>query len=685
MPQGQNKPSKSGKKNPYFNPLKILRLPKTPKWKLGLGVAGVFLLLAILLFSREIGQLLDLIPTPAQKPGAPQITVTVEPFSQSGGPTDVRIYTLQTQIEHGTYFDAGNLEDPCNDICPLPFYGDIIYQVDDLVNQYPEFIESAVVTVPIENPEAFGNDPNQPRLTVLEDINTFGLFTNRRLSPEDLGFITTPPILTITLTDYALSEGGLTIPFEIQINANYLPSLGIHYVPPNDPPVMEDPDPAQGEIVLKGGLPPDFRVEVWERIEVSENVYECTDSKDIHAHWGENISYCVNVYSENDFEGWVDLSETDLAPYGGAEGEAGKYFVTPTPWIFPSSVYVTPDTPGTTKLLLVTQPDLMETVEFAPFPVYGTDTIVTREDYGNLYITPAISPTPDFTVEVSPTTHDNITWGSSADFIVYLASEEGFDGSIELSSLELANDWVDYVESYSFSEDIITLTPANDINNRVAVDLQIITRPVSYFEPDTPPTNQKVFFSVDGRDILGNIAYNPSKHSSYGEVTITYTIPLSDFYLEMEDPTGVEVQSSAGSAIYTIRVMREGYEGEIHLDALSWDTNHVGELLDSQTGINANLIETSTDDTWELTIAGDNTEFSRHYDFYIRGNALTPPPEEFRWAPNDEVNPYIQNSTPAYFRIQTTPGYDLEISSAQIISAGQVAEYTVRVTNPING
>ena len=192
----------------YF-PNKLPRKKRPFGWKLGLGIGAVILLLTVVFFNKEISNLLTLWGIKAQVPGGPEITLSLYPVEQPGGPTDIRQYTINTKIEYGTYVNAGNLSDPCNPNpeigfpgCPLPFLGTIKYRVDDLVTQYPDFIESARITVPIENPALPGNDPNNPMITVLDVVDAFGLFTNRRLTPPDLGFITNPPILNVVLKNY---------------------------------------------------------------------------------------------------------------------------------------------------------------------------------------------------------------------------------------------------------------------------------------------------------------------------------------------------------------------------------------------------------------------------------------------------------------------------------------------------
>lgn len=400
----------------YF-PNKLPRKKRPFGWKLGLGIGAVILLLLVVFFNKEISNLLNFLALKAQQPGGPAITLSLEPMEQTGGPTDIRQYTINIQIEKGTYLNPADPNDP-NNGAPLPFLGNMIFSVDDLVAQYPEFIASARITVPIEDPALPGNDPNNPMITVLDVVDAFGLFTNRRLTPPDLGFITIPPILTIVLKDYPLNQGGGTINFQVRAEVNYLPSMGLISVapPPGQEPTVTNPIPANGILHLEGGVP-DFSLIV--------------TPKNQEVFWGDIALYNVELKSLEGFAGDIALTSPNLSGYLGTYLDNFTFNGTFNTLVVPLAV----DETKNIELGIKTTATGLGTVTIN-FLVLGDEVVpipgplgIHHEDDAQL----VIKSLQDYTLTVFPTTQ-TIAPGGTALYTIQLTRLNGFIGDVTLTS-----------------------------------------------------------------------------------------------------------------------------------------------------------------------------------------------------------------------------------------------------------
>ncbi|MFA5967243.1 MAG: hypothetical protein WC805_01860, partial [Patescibacteria group bacterium] len=398
-------------------------------WKIGLGIGATILLLAIILFSKQIDQLLSLWGIKAQVPGAPVITLSLEPMEQTGGPAgeippnNVKEYKINIQIEHGTYDGDG--------ITPLPFLGTIRFKVmEDLASLYPKFIESATITVPEMGYP--GDDGIDPMITVLDDLNAFGLYKNRRLSPADNEFILDPPKLTLVLKDYPLSEGGGQIDFHVGVDEiNYMPRIGGQIIYPIGwiPPVVQPPLPAAGILHLEGGIPPqpDFSLII-------------KPPKDQTVNSGQTAIFDIEVTSLNDFSGTVVLSTPGLNGFKGASGCLDDFT------LVPNAVTLIAGETKPAVLTIFTRSDLTETWENIPIIVSGTSDIMIMEldpDTGEIIFvlktvthtdngTLTINPVPDYALSIVPLTHtvSPTAPGNSAVYEVRILRVGGFVGPV---------------------------------------------------------------------------------------------------------------------------------------------------------------------------------------------------------------------------------------------------------------
>ncbi|MFH1088253.1 MAG: hypothetical protein V1719_00200 [Patescibacteria group bacterium] len=454
--------------------------PKIPRWKIGLGIFGVFLMLFFVLFSREIGNLLNFLGTKAQKPGGPEITLSLTPDNDTGGPTDEVKYTINIQIEHGTYFNAGDINDPRNG-GPLPFYGTMIFRVDDLVNQYPEFIESAIITVPENIPPRTDDDPNNPMITFVEELDQWlgGIgFFNRRLSPSDIpdapdyGFVSNPPILTIKLTDYALEHGGGSIPFQINANTNYMPALGLMYVapPPGSIPSVSNPPAVTGILNLEGGIP-DFSLVV--------------TPKNQEVYWGDTALYDVKLKSLDGFAGNIRLTSADLGGYLGTYLDNFTFDGNFDTLIVPLAVDETKNvelgiktTAGLTEIITIEFLILGDEVVLIPGPIG-----IHHEDGATL----VIKPPQDYTLAVFPDTQA-IAPGGTAIYTIKLTRLYGFVGDVTLTT-DIAIPLNPNLQSVIFSDTVLSIGDPDPTLTLVAnIPNPDVTIPFIVFG-DTPDLN----------------------------------------------------------------------------------------------------------------------------------------------------------------------------------------------------
>ncbi len=417
-------------------------------WKIGLGIGAAILLLTFVLFNQQIGQLLNWIGIKAQKPGGPQITLFLDPVEQGGGPSDTVQYTVNIQIEQGTYLNALDPLDP-NNGAPLPFLGDISFNVDNLASLYPEFIESANITVPIEDPALPGNNPAMPWITVLDDVNAFGLLTNRRLTPPDLGFITTPPILTITLKNYPLEHGGFPINFQVGATVNYLPSMGVISVtpPPGQEPTVDDPIPANGILNLEGGIPPqpDFSLVI--------------TPKTLDVNSGETAVYDIAVGSLNDFSGDVVLTVPGLDGY--------KITCLDGFTLLPGTLTLAAGETKHSTLTIFTTSGLKD-IFTVPIQVHGSSMIwileldpdtggtklVLKEVIHDDNATLTINPLQDYSLAIVPPTI-TIAPGGTAVYTIELTRTSNFTGPVTLTTDLTIPSLNPNLESAIFSDTIL--------------------------------------------------------------------------------------------------------------------------------------------------------------------------------------------------------------------------------------
>ena len=790
------------------------RPPKIPRWKIGLGIFGVFLMLFFVLFSREIGTLLNLFGTKAQKTGAPEVHLSLDPIDDTGGPGDEINYTIDIQIEHGTYYNAAWPEDPCNPNpvigfpgCPLPFYGTMVFSVDDLVSSYPEFIESAKITVPENSPVRNDDDPDNPMITVVEEldqwIGAIGLF-NRRVSPSDLGFISKPPILTIKLTEYALSHGGGSIPFQINAQTEYIPGLGILWVVPDGQVVeVADPPAATGILNLEGGaIPtPDFT------LEVIPTAYPNIDNPD-PVNWGDIINFTVRLTANSDFTGDIDLSSTDL------DGYASSYFDTslahPNGYTFSENpvINMQPDDVRDIDLTIYTKVGLTDTISLV-FMVDGLSAgipdAIYHHDNGRIDIT-YTPPPQDFYLTMDPPTGQIVTTANGNATYTINIIRDGYLGGVTLEALSEdlghegdlldeqfginasiipagpdiwtltvtgdgtifnqnydfyvrghtdnldgspADRWapnnpllpnekntipayfrIQTTPSYSLSiepypvatvtagEEVIytirAFNPINgfDINEDIILTQDILNSPLGAYLDDVHFENDLNSMAVTIFNPIGvqlHLVTKPGVSlpdpglplSVDGQSQITITNPLivtvtsslvisraPDFHITMDPPTDPGAVTPTGSATYIVHIVRSGFSGAITLTAES-DELPTGQLLENELGIGTAIFaqDAIDPDKYTLTVTADGTVFNGNYPFYVRGytNDLNGSPAD-RWAPNNPLLPNEKNTIPAYFRIQSTPGYSIRITpDPATVNSDAIATYTVEIVNPING
>ncbi len=797
----------------YF-PNKLPRKKRPFGWKLGLGIGAVILLLTVVFFNKEISNLLTLWGIKAQVPGGPEITLSLYPVEQPGGPTDIRQYTINTKIEYGTYVNAGNLSDPCNPNpeigfpgCPLPFLGTIKYRVDDLVTQYPDFIESARITVPIENPALPGNDPNNPMITVLDVVDAFGLFTNRRLTPPDLGFITTPPILTVVLKNYLPEQGGGTINFQVSAEVTYLPGLGILYVapPPGQEPTVTNPIPANGILNLEGGMP-DFTLEVIPEFYDSDPLDPDPDP----ISWGEEANFTIELVSKNGFAGIITLSSAEL------QGFLPNYFVDYTFAENPVALTVGNTSTNAKKVNLKIRtksvadflPNLPPILQEIPFWVDGVAVGIpdspAHHDNGKVDIT-YTAPPQDFHLTMDPPTGQVVTTSTGSATYTINVVRAGYLGAISLDALSedvghvgdlldeqpginavlaqagtniwtltVAGDGTVFNQTYNFyvrgrATDIggpvgdrwAPNNPPNDLGgkNPIPASFTIQTTPSYSLSIEPYPRavvnagveaiyTIKAFNPINGFSITENIlltqnilssplgAYLTDVHFENGlssmvitisdldgvklhlmtksgvslpdpglplsvdgrsQVTVTNPIivtvtsnlvisRLPDFYLTMDPPTDPGAVGPGGASTYIIRVVRDGFNGAVTLTAES-DKLPAGQLLENEPGVGTAIFAQDTIDLDKYTLTVTADGFNGNYPFYVRGRAADiGGPVGDRWAPNNPALPHEKNSIPAYFRIQSTPGYTILITPDPAeVDSDAIATYTVTIVNPING
>ena len=760
---------------PYWPDFSQLKKNQIPRWKIGLGIGGVFLLLAVVLFSQEIGDLLRLIGSQAQKAGAPQITLFLDPIEDTGGPSDTKEYTINVQIEHGTYLNPLDPTDPLNGT-PLPFLGTIDFNVTDLVGQYPEFIESAVITVPAEGHT--GDNPDLPSITVLDDINAFGLYKNRRLTPADNGFITTPPILTIVLKDYPLADGGGSINFQVGAVVDYDPRIGTQVIYPIGwiPPVVSDPIPADGILHLEGAVP-DFTLEVIPETYIPDPI-----------SWGDTVNFKVKLTANHYFSGNIDLSSPDLEGYKSAYLDLAPAH--PNGYTFSENpvLNMMPDEVREIDLALFTKAGLTDNVTLN-FIVIGISGLLIHSDNGivNIAYTP---PPQDFHLTMDVPDPGAVGPTGSSTYKIHVI-RDGYLGPIiltaesdKLPAGQLLADEAG-VGTATFSQnpiDTYTLTVTadgtvfngdypfyvrghtDDLNGSPA-DRWAPNNPLlpneknslpAYFRiqstagydllinPDTQPVTAggiadytvTIINRINGfndpvvltHDVLPQYSdFIESAYFTGGVQTITITdsthiyldtktgvsslgltftvsgisqLPalapgiLADdsailvidrapnFHLTMDTPTD-QTTSPTGSVDYIIRVIREAYLGPVTLTA----ENLSGQPLANETGIGTAVIMPTGIDIYTLTVTADGTVFNGDYPFYVRGHTddLNGSPAD-RWAPNNPLLPDEKNSTPAYFRIQSTAGYSISIlPDPAAVDSDAIATYTVKIVLPING
>lgn len=612
------------------------------KWKFGVGVGAAILLIVVVLFSKQIGQLLELIGVSAFDT-PPTLTIELDPQTQEVGVADEIVnYDLIITEDYGVADDGFTV---------VPFTGNVTFNIDDLISFYPDLIEDVYFTNSID-----GTQVTEIEITIDGSGNSY-------LLPPDGGSLQPPPTLTIVTKDNYFNNE--LIDFQV--------SLDLLWIDPNeimpDEPIIPPPTPADGQLMILGFEDnyPAFTITV---APLSQEV----DS-------GDTARYDVELTTSMGWDNAINigLSSVELDSHITAHLISVEF----TDNNFTMNA-------GETKnldLIIVTQPELIsqEIIDFTVFgdtdhiyidPFAGGPSMVivsATSNVATLIINPLILK--DFIItlgDVVSTTiyedelsRDVVTPGSSITYNIILNRIDEFYGIVDVTSISLDNNWPTEIDYYEFEIDGITTLNIGQFEYQGNLNQ---TGKITIYITDTEDTQtDNIDFNIDGYGDInedGTPEHRPSNSKIFS--IVDYTITIED------TPQTV---GAGDSAIYKVVITPENHFNDtISLTMLEEDL--IGTYPEHITGIDldplpiniyATDIATNRDLIIHTNPSSPGTELLG-IPFHIQGDSIG----LLRHIESNEGVLHIVNARD--FTIQVTP------TKNRIIPGGE-ATYTVTATS----
>ncbi|MBU1092318.1 hypothetical protein KJ836_01415, partial [Patescibacteria group bacterium] len=641
---------------------------KIPRWQLGLGIAGAIFMLAVVLFSTQIGDLLSLFGLRA---AGPNFELTVEPpsqtipFGSNQAVYDVTITPMDDGIE-GEVFLGVDISSPWVvsaefDINPLVFTeddqnsktshltittvlpgpltevtihftvrasgaltapgGSVIIMLIKTVNttliiDRPPAPDFSIKVEP-KTKEVFSGEPAGYVVT-LESLNGFSgdvMLTSPDLTGylgiylESFNFLTNPITLSageIETTDLNIvTLSGLTETFI----CNFI-VIGNEVVP--TPPGLQHQDYAQ--LTINPVPPPqDYAITV-------------KNTPQTVAPNGTAV-YPIEIIRLNGFADPINLTTDLVLPHLNLDQ------------IEFSTTVVNLGDPDPTITLHAKPITLDATI---PFIVYGkVDDLngagpAERQSSGMLYIVNA----PDYTIEVTPPAQ-SVFAGDIATYTVTIKPVNGFNEPVQLTDDVLLN-FSTYVESVSYDANPITTSTLMHIQTKPGV------------------THPGFDFIVTGHSIPSDIVRFDQANLAIG-VYPDYSLDIT--------PLSRTV-SPGGSANYTITLTRiGGFTADVVLET----------DLETQPGVESAIfnpvILSGGTLVSILTVTARNPAISADYPFIVNGNTV------------DLMGvPAARSAPEAHFIIQNAADFYITIEEpkSQTVPPGGAATYHIILTR-LNG
>lgn len=465
--------------------------PLIPKWKLGIGIGAAILLIVVVLFSKQIGQLLDMIGIDAFEID-PTLTIELDPQTQETKnymPEEI-VYDLIITEDYG--IDLGYI---------IPFTGQVILNIDDLIGAYPNLIEDVYFTNTLTGTQVTEITIGMPA------IDSYPV-------PLDGESLQPPPTLTIVTKKNEFNNE--LIDFQVSLDLLWKDPNGIM----DDVSIIPPPEPADGQLKIWGKLDyfPNFTITV---TPLSQEV----DSGDI-------TIYDIEITTTLGFNGDITLNSAILESHIDAHLIYAIFDENPLSMIG-----------GETKninLTIATQPGLTSQ-EIIDFTVFGRSDMSYMPPDGNMVIMIIVNATSNLaTLIINPLvsedfsiilgdivasstayrdelSRDVVIPGSSISYNVILNRFDGFAGNVNVDSASLDSQPIE-IDYYEFANGGLFTDDGNNTQQTV----------LTIYITDTDDTQIiDIDFNIDGHGDIdgdGTPEHRPSNFKTFSIVDYTITI-----------------------------------------------------------------------------------------------------------------------------------------------------------------
>lgn len=641
---------------------------KIPRWKLSLGLAGVVLMLVIVLFSNQIGDLLSLFGLRA---AGPDFLMEVEPPVITLGPDETTaVYEVRlTPVDPiagivgaatlSVIIDDPNVVSTSFDLNPVvfdPSYQATIISHLTIVTSLPHPLTETIID--------FAVMAGGPFHSILDNIismiiktDTARLVLEGQPSP-DFSILVAPKnrtiysgdatSYTVTLTSLNGFAGDvmLTSPDLVGITGSYLNSFNFSLNPV--PLVADEVRTIDLDMTSLAGLTDMFNINFLVigtavtgtppvTIEHSDSAsltilpvqdYKITVTNTPQTKApGETATYPITIERINGFTEAITLTSDLVLPHASiSKVEFSSTIINvgdPTPTISLTANIPTPD--ATVNFIVFGNVDNL-----------NDDGPAMRQSAGMMYIVNAV----DYTLEVTPPAI-SVFAGDTAVYTVTIHPLNGFNEPVQLTDNVLTN-FGTYVESVTYDANPIT----------VSTSMRIKTKP--------GVTHPGFDFTVTGTSQPSGIIRFDMANLAIG-VTPDYSISI--------DPL-LRIVAPGQSAQYTVTLTRIG--------GFTSDVNLVTDLA-TQPGVESAIFNpvmlTGGNLVSTLTVTAKILAANADYPFVVDGRTL-----------DLQGVPAIRYSEEAHFVIQSTADFfiTIEAPKSQTVAPGGVATYHILLTR-LNG